>query len=404
MMDETFGRENFVASIIWQKSYTRENRTDVSTIHDYILLYARDRGVWKASRNLLPPTEEQIGRYRNPDDDPRGVWKALPAHAKAGKGRRAAQFYELTLPSGRVVNPPPGRCWGLVKERFDQLVANDRVWFGRNGDAMPAIKGFLSEMAGGLVPITIWPYDEVGTTGTAKAEIVQLLPGTTPFATPKPERLIARIVQIATNEDDVVLDCFLGSGTTAAVAQKMGRRWVGIEWSAETLDVFAIPRLTSVARGTDLGGISELVGWEGGGSFRVLDVAPSMFTRDESSVVLSEWATNGSLAEATAAQLNFAYEADAPFAGRRGRTRLAVIDGLVSEDVVRVLVESLAPEEKVVICGTAVDPAARDIVRELRPGSTIRKIPQSILHEYRQATTWTPKSLGSPKSVEVGAP
>ena len=111
VMDELFGRENFVATIIWQKSYTRENRTDVSTVHDYILLYARDHAAWAHSRNLLPATDEQIGRYRNPDNDPRGVWKALPAHAKAGTGRRAAQFYDLTLPSGRVVRPPRGNCW-----------------------------------------------------------------------------------------------------------------------------------------------------------------------------------------------------------------------------------------------------------------------------------------------------
>lgn len=392
-MDEIFGRENFVATIIWQKSYTRENRTDVATIHDYILLYARDRDAWASSRNLLPPTEEQIGRYRNPDNDSRGPWKALPAHGKAGKGRRAAQFYELTLPSGRVVNPPPGRCWLRVKERFEELVADGRVWFGRDGDSMPAIKGFLSEMPGGLVPITIWPYNEVGTTGTAKAEIVELFPGITPFATPKPERLIARILQVATNEDDIVLDCFLGSGTSAAVAQKMGRRWVGIEWSAETLDTFAIPRLSAVVHGTDPGGITEVVGWGGGGSFRVLDVAPSMFTADGPIVVLSEWATYGALAEATAAQLHFEFAPESPFVGRRGRSRLAVVDGLVNEGVVDVLVGALPDNERVVICGTAVDPVARDALKARRSGCTIRKIPQSILHEYRQTTAWIPASL-----------
>lgn len=402
-MDEIFGRDNFVATVIWQRSYTRENRTDVSTVHDYILIYARDRAAWAESRNLLSATEEQIGRYRNPDNDPRGAWKAIPAHAKAGKGRRAAQFYELTLPSGRAVSPPPGTCWRYVRARFDELVEENRVWFGRDGNAMPAIKAFLSEVPAGLVPITIWPYEEVGTTGTAKAEIVRLFPDVTPFATPKPERLIARIVQIASNEDDLVLDCFLGSGTTAAVAHKMGRRWIGVEWSAETLDTFAIPRLRKVISGEDSGGISEAVGWNGGGGFRTLDVAPSMFSEETGQVFLSGWATNGRLAEATAAQLHFAYELDPPFSGKRGRSRLAVLDGLVNEAVVKVLVDALPEDERLVVCGTAIDPATRQVLRQLRPGSTIRKIPQSILREYRRASEWTPRSA-EPTSQPVAEP
>jgi adenine-specific DNA-methyltransferase len=301
--------------------------------------------------------------------------------------------------------PPTGRYWAFSGETFRQALEEGRVYFGRKGDGLPIIKTYLSEAQQGVVPRTWWSADEAGFNQEAKRDhLKKMLPDLEPFATPKPERLLHRIVTIASNPGDVVLDCFLGSGTTAAVAQKTGRRWVGIEWSSETLDAYAIPRLKKVLAGEDPGGISEMVGWNGGGSFRILDVSPSMFAEDSGVVVLSGWATNGSLAEATAAQLHFDYEADAPFAGRRGRARLAVIDGLVGEDVVRVLVESLPPEERVVICGTAVDPDARDVVRELRPGSTIRKIPQSILHEYRQATTWTPKSLESPEPAEVGVP
>jgi len=385
VMDELFGRDNFVATIVWQKSYTRENRTDVSTIHDYVLLYARDRSAWSRSRNLLPPTEEQIGRYRNPDNDSRGPWKSLPPHAKAGVGRRAAQYYELTLPSGREVEPPPGRCWVYTSDRFDELVADDRVWFGRGGDSMPAIKGFLSEVPAGLVPITIWPHQEVGTTGTAKAEIVELFPGRSPFDTPKPEHLIAREVQIASDPGDVVLDCFVGSGTTAAVAQKMGRRWVGIEREASTVDTYAVPRLSKVVRGEDPGGVTDASEWEGGGGFRVLEVAPSMFEADGGMVFLADSMTNGKLAEATAAQLGFEYEVAPPFVGRKGRTRLAVVDGVVNEAVVQILASALAERERVVICGTAIDTDARPILRELRPGSTLRKIPAALLDQYRSS-------------------
>ena len=385
MMDEIFGREHFVATVIWQKSYTRENRTDVSTVHDYILIYARDHVAWATSRNLLPPTDEQVGRYRNPDDDPRGAWKALPPHAKAGVGRRAAQYYELVLPSGRAVNPPPGRCWLYVRDRFDELVADNRVWFGRGGDSMPAIKGFLSEMPAGLVPITIWPHQEVGTTGTAKAEIVRLFPDESPFATPKPEHLIARIIQVGSNEGDVVLDSFLGSGTTAAVAHKMGRRWIGIEREASTIDTYAVPRLAMVVAAKDPGGITDTAGWQGGGGFRILDVAQSMFDADAGMVFLADWMTNGKLAEATAAQLGFEYEVAPPFVGRKGRTRLAVVDGVVNEAVVRILASALAERERVVICGTGIDTDARPILRELRPGSTLRKIPAALLDEYRSS-------------------
>ncbi len=193
-----------------------------------------------------------------------------------------------------------------------------------------------------------------------------------------------RIIHIASEPGDVVLDCFLGSGTTAAVAHKMGRRWVGIEWSAETIATYALPRLTSVVRGDDPGTVTEAVGWPGGGGFRLVEVAPSMFEDDEGRVVLADWATNSALGEATAAQLGFEYVDESPFCGRKGRTRLAVVDGLVGAEVVRVLVGALGADERVVVCGTAIDPAARSVLKELRPGSTMRKIPGSILEEYRQ--------------------
>ncbi len=173
----------------------------------------------------------------------------------------------------------------------------------------------------------------------------------------------------------------------------MGRRWIGVERNRETLDTFVIPRLTKVVHGTDPGGVTVEAGWQGNGSFRILDVAPSMFTAEGGQVFLSDWATNGKLAEATAAQLHYRYAYDSPFCGRRGRSRLAVIDGLVNEAVIRLLIDALPINEGLVVCGTAIDPDARDVLRELRRGSAVRKIPQSILQEYRQATRWTQPSL-----------
>ena len=182
---------------------------------------------------------------------------------------------------------------------------------------------------------------------------------------------------------DIVLDFFLGSGTTASVAQKTGRRWIGVEWSSDTLERFTIPRLTAVVEGRDPGGVSGAVDWRGGGGFRILEVAKSMFVAEDGLVFLADWMTNGKLAEATAAQLGFEYEVDPPFCGRKGRSRLAVVDGVVNDAVVRLLANALPDRERVVVCGTGIDPESRSVLRDLKPGSTLRKIPAALLDEFR---------------------
>ena len=214
---------------------------------------------------------------------------------------------------------------------------------------------------------TIWDVKEVGGNRQSKAEIKKLFPDIEPFDTPKPERLLERIIHISSEPGDIVLDRFLGSGTTAAVAQKMGRCWIGVEYSPETIEVFAKPRMTMVVGGKDAGGVSKNNDWHGGGGFRVLEVSPSMFEAEGGLVFLAEWMTNGILAEATAAQLGFEYEPDAPFSGRKGRVRLAVIDGVVNESVVRLLTSALPERERVVICGTAIDAEARPVLPSCAP-------------------------------------
>ena len=255
VMDEVLGRSSFVADIVWQRTHTRENRTDISNVHDNILVYAKNRAIWREVRNPLPKSEEQLQRFKNPDEDPRGPWASLPIHAKAEKGRRREQFFTIKLPSGREVDPPPGRCWLYTEDRFLEKCAEDRIWFGENGNNAPRLKSFLSEVQSGLVPSTHWPHKEVGTTGTAKSEILKLFEGETPFSTPKPEALIERVVHIATNPGDLVLDSFLGSGTTAAVAHKMSRRWIGVEMGEHAVTHCA-PRLRKVVEG-DQGGIPK---------------------------------------------------------------------------------------------------------------------------------------------------
>lgn len=381
MMDQLLGPTSFVGTVLWESRYSRSSDAALSVSHNYLLVYAKDPGVWRAVRNRLPRTQEQAKQYRNPDGDPKGPWRILPLDAPEVRSKLA---YPITTPSGRICYPPPGRHWSMTEDRWADVVAAGRAYFGKRGTGTPGIKRYLSEVEQ-IVPNTWWSHEECGHTDEAKKEIISLFPGVEAFSTPKPERLMHRIIQIATDPNEIVLDCFVGSGTTAAVAHKMGRRWVAIEREAATIQQFALPRLSKVVSGEDLRGVTSLTGWRGGGGFRVLDVAQSMFESDAGLVFLGTWMTNGRLAEATAAQLGYEYEVAPPFSGRKGRTRLAVIDGVVNEAVVSIIVGALGEGERVVVCGTGIDTDARPILRELRPGSSLRKIPAALLDEYRSS-------------------
>jgi adenine-specific DNA-methyltransferase len=262
VMDEVFGRKNFITNIIWRKNYSpKSSARHFSEDHDHILVYARNGDTW--TPNPMPRTEKQDKAYKNLDNDPRGRWKSsdLSARNFYSLGR-----YPITLPSGRVISGPPGgNYWRLSEQNFEKLVADNRIWWGRQGDSIPQIKRFLSEVKQGVTPQTFWPYEEVGHTQEAKQEILKLF-GQDVFLTPKPERLMSRVIQVGSNPGDLVLDSFLGSGTTAAVAQKMGRRYIGIEMGEHAVTHCA-PRLVKVIDG-EQGGISESTDWQGGGGFR----------------------------------------------------------------------------------------------------------------------------------------
>jgi adenine-specific DNA-methyltransferase len=396
VMDEVFFPSNWVTTIVWQKRTSRENRAAFSSSHDYIHVYspAGPTG-WRDVRNRLARGSKKL---TNPDNDPRGPWESIPFTAQ---GFRENQMYTITAPNGIKHRPPKGRCWGATEKVYLELLADKQIYFPKNGSGRPRIKQFPEE-AKGLVPMTWWQASEVGDNESSKKEILNLFPAVDPFITPKPERFLQRVIEIATNPGEVVLDCFLGSGTTAAVAHKMDRRWIGVERSVETFDNYIVPRLTKVVNGEDPGGVTEQMGWTGGGGFRVLDIAPSMFDEEDGTVYLAAWATSSRLAEACAAQLHYEFEPEPPFAGRRGRTRLAVVDGLLNEDVVRLLVANLPADERLVACGTAIDPAAQTLLRELRGGSSIRKIPASILQDYRKSS-WVPQAPSSNANGTVPA-
>ncbi|HEY0028313.1 MAG TPA: site-specific DNA-methyltransferase [Allosphingosinicella sp.] len=269
MLDQIFGRRNFIATIIWQKTISRDNRTPISTTHEYILAYAVNKSAWFQRRHKLPATGEQEARYKNPDNDPRGPWTSGDLTAKAGPGRRAAQFYEVTTPSGRVVKPATGTCWRFTRERLDELIGDNRIDFG-DGKKMPRLKRFLSEVEPGLVPDTWWAGTEVGTADSGKRHLKAMFPNLVPFETPKPEELAARILHIASDPGDLVIDVYGGSGTTAAVAHKMQRRWLLCERETRTFFEFTLPRLQAVQEGRDPGGVTGEFGWAGGGGFDVI--------------------------------------------------------------------------------------------------------------------------------------
>lgn len=224
LCDELFGRSSFVASIVWQKRYSRENRESIGDVHEYILVYAKDPIKFKEVRNLVPMSEEQAKVYKNPNNDPRGRWRPVPMTAQAGHAT-PDQFYEIVAPGGKVHTPPAGRCWSLSKKTFEELLADGRIYFGKDNNSQPNKIRYLSEVPG-VAPWTWWPSDEVGHTDSSKKEILALFGNDNIFDTPKPETLIQRIIHIASNPGDLILDSFLGSGTTAAVAHKMSRRYI----------------------------------------------------------------------------------------------------------------------------------------------------------------------------------
>lgn len=275
IMDEIFGRENFIATNVWQKRYSRENRGAIGDVHDYLFVYAKSPDKFKNIRNKVPLDEKQAKIYKNPENpketDPTKRWRGLPMTAQ---GFRPNQMYEIRSPNGKLHKPPAGRCWSMVESEYLKLREENRIYWGKDGNAQPSVIRYLSEVEG-LVPWTWWPHEDAGHTDESKKECNVIFGADVSFGTPKPERLIKRVLDIATNAGDLVLDSFLGSGTTAAVAHKMNRRFIGIEMG-DHAETHCQLRLQKVVDG-ELGGISSSVNWTGGGGFRFCKLGQTVF-------------------------------------------------------------------------------------------------------------------------------
>lgn len=279
LMDEIFGRANFISNVVWEKVYTpKSNGRGLSSDHDHVLIYSKS-GQWlEKGWNLIPRNAEQEGRFKNADGDPNGPWRTYPLDVRTEDGAKREKYrYEVVLPSGRTVKPAAGRHWALPLDEFIRQREAGEIYFGKSGDSIPSKKVYLKDAKQGVIARTWWPYKEVGGNQDAKREVIALF-GDSGFITPKPERLIERILTIATNPDDIVLDSFLGSGTTAAVAHKMGRQYIGIEVGEHAITHCA-PRLRKVIEG-EQGGISAAVGWSGGGGFRFYKLGAAVFDEE----------------------------------------------------------------------------------------------------------------------------
>lgn len=442
LLDEVFSPGSFVTTIAWEKAQGARNDTDISSAQDLILVYKKSPTIdFKSVRNLLPRSAAQIERYQNPDNDPRGPWR----QGDNGTAKSGSEDYrfQIKLPSGREVVPPPGSYWRFSAASFQAAKKEGRIWFGANGDSLPVIKRYLNEVQGGVVPRTWWPASEVGSNQEAKRDhLRRLFPDSEPFSTPKPERLLERIIHIGSNPGDIVLDVFGGSGTTAAVAQKMGRRWVTCELLESTFTTFTRPRLEKVINDQDPGGITrtkgervdatedglpdgvspedaakftsvlnklikddpelkksvevktlkaasktkrtkEVVNWRGGGGFQVAHLSPACFDYDPAldRVMLTAAATGETLIESVAANLGFTLlhpDDDYVFDARRGNALLKVVEGVATVEIVDWLSSQIQPGETIVLAATTVMDGVRQHLRRAVKGSRVVALPDDV--------------------------
>lgn len=378
MLDEIFGRKNFVTSIVWQKVFAKKNKALISGSHDTILVYAKDISKWQ--RNLIPRSGDQLKAFKNPDNDPRGPWQSVSYSVQSEDSeKRAAYRYEITTPSGAKAKPPQGRHWNGMPDRTATLIKENKLWFGPNGDKSPRIKVFLDEVQDGIVPDTWWNHEDTGNNQEAKKEILELFEGDEPFNTPKPERLIHRILQIATNPGDWVLDSFLGSGTTCAVAHKMKRNWVGIEQGDHCFSC-CLPRITKVVQGKEAIGVTESLGWQGGGGFKFMTLAPSLLEKDDrGNWVISKKYDATMLAAAVCKHEGFKFHPDQKTYWKQGYSTekdfIFVTTQFLTTEQIQRIQDQMKPDENLLICAKAFKVPANKFDRV-----TIKKIPQSLLN------------------------
>lgn len=377
MADEVFGRRNFVTTFVWQKTLTRRNDAKiVSSAHDYVLVYARD--IERVELNRQTPDARQRATYNNRDNDPRGDWLAVPFHAP---NLRPNLTYPLKTPGGRILMPPAGRCWSTTKEKYEELRADNRMYFGRGGNGMAQRKKFWLESEVSIVPWTWWPYEEAGDNREANREakeIAAIAGIETTFDTPKPEKLIKRVLELATKRGDLILDSFAGSGTTGAVSQKMGRQWIMVEVEKQ-IHSHIVPRLKVVIDGEDPGGITEATGWQGGGGFRYFKLAPSLLEKDKwDNWIISKQYNAAMLAEAICKLEGFTYAPSETLYWQQGysteRDFLYVTTAHLTPEQLQQLSEEVGPERTLLVLCTAFRGKP-----DRFPNLTVKKIPTQVL-------------------------
>ena len=372
LLDELFGRPNFAANVVWQKRTSPDMRAWLGAGHDHILVYAKDLA--KMKLNKLEKTAEQVATYKNPDNDPRGPWVSSDYTAQ---GFRPNQMYKIKTPGGKVYAPPKGVCWKNVECVFLELVADNRIWFGKDGNNMPRRKTFLSESEGNQ-SWTWWTNEEVGHTQEAKKESIALFGEGNVFDTPKPERLLHRVISLASNPGDWVLDSFAGSGTTGAVAHKMGRRWIMVELG-EHCHTHVLPRLKKVIDGEDGGGVADATSWKGGGGFRYYRLAPSLLQKDKwGNWVISKEFNAAMLAEAVCKLEGFVYVPSDMLYWQHGhsteRDFIYVTTQKLSADQLQDLSDQVGAGETLLVLCTAFRGKA-----DRWPNLTVKKIPKAVL-------------------------
>ena len=370
MLDELFGRGNFMGSITWQHSVQGKNDSKtISLHHNYILVYSKG-DTFEMKR--LPRLAKHNKAYSNPDDDPLGEWRSGDVRSP---NHRDNLKYEVVTPSGNVI-PPPDKGWRWQKSTFDSKVATGEISFV-NDETRVLRKIYLRDQKGRIAE-SIWFGDEVGTTREATSELATLLTETVPFPTPKPERVIERILTIATDPDDLVLDSFLGSGTTAAVAHKMRRQWIGIELGDHAF-THVVPRLKKVVDGQDPGGVTEAQEWTGGGGFRTFRLAPSLMERD----TWGRWVVNPEynaemLAEALCKHEGFSYAPSAERFWEHGHSTetdfVYVTTQTLTQDQLRFLSDEVGPDRTLLVLCAAWRGDA-----DAHANLTLKKIPNAVL-------------------------
>jgi adenine-specific DNA-methyltransferase len=374
LCDEIFGRPNYIASAVWQKTMSVKNSTrHFSVDHDYVLVYARDASRWQP--NQVAGSEKQRAAYKNPDNDPKGPWQSISLSARNPYSKG---LYAIRTPGGRLIaGPPAGSYWRVSEEKFWDLHKIGEIWWGKDENGMPRRKMYLAEQ-GELTkaPQTIWFFEDVGHTQDAKKEALAFNSGDV-FATPKPERLMARILEIATNPGELILDSFAGSGTTGAVAHKMGRRWIMVELG-EHCHTHIIPRLKKVIDGDDAGGVTQTVGWKGGGGFRYYRLAPSLLEKDKwGNWVINQNYNPAMLTEALCKLEGFTYAPSDAVYWQHGhsteRDFIYVTTATLNHEQLQQLSDEVGPEcSLLVLC-----PAFRG--RGEYPNLTVKKIPKQVL-------------------------